>query len=160
MRRICTTVNIEASSIDVWEILSDLKEYQTWNPFINRAYGKLRSGEILDVGFTVASFKINLKPVVLNVEINREIRWRGYFLVKGLFDGEHLFRIEEMEDGRVHFINCEKFTGLLVPLFMYLIEKDTENGFNAMNEQLKKKAEKKKANMEPFIQTHLSVFID
>ncbi|WP_370573874.1 SRPBCC family protein [Methanomethylovorans sp.] len=148
MRRICTTVNIEASSQDVWEILADLNEYQTWNPFIVRVFGKPQPGEKLDVRLKVASLSFDLKPMVLIAEINREIRWRGYFLVKGLFDGEHLFRIEEMEDGSVHFINCEKFTGVLVPLFMYLIKKDTENGFNAMNEQLKKMAEKRKANRE------------
>ncbi len=148
MRRICTTVNIEASSQDVWEILADLNEYQTWNPFIVRVFGKPQPGEKLDVRLKVASLSFDLKPMVLIAEINREIRWRGHFLVKGLFDGEHLFRIEEMEDRSVHFINCEKFTGVLVPLFMYLIKKDTENGFNAMNEQLKKMAEKRKANRE------------
>ncbi len=145
MKRICTTINIQAAPEDVWEVLSDIKEYQTWNPFITRASGKLQVGEVLEVDFkTSNSLKINLKPVILNSEVNREIRWKGQFWVKGLLDGEHLFRIEEMEDGSVHFINCEKFTGLLVPLFMYLIEEDTENGFKAMNEQLRIMAEKKR----------------
>jgi hypothetical protein len=144
MKRICTTVDIEASPGDVWEILSDVEEYHKWNPFIKRIHGKLQAGEKLDVRMKIASFVFHLKPLLLNTEINKEIRWKGRFLINGLFDGEHLFRIEEMENGNVHFINCEKFTGVLVPLFMYLIKKDTENGFNAMNEQLKKKAEKKR----------------
>jgi len=150
MKRICTTINIQALPKDVWEVLADLKEYHAWNPFITHVSGKLQIGELLEVQFkTNDSLKINLKPVVLNTEVNREIRWKGQFWVKGLLDGEHLFRIEEMEDGSVHFINCEKFTGLLVPLFMYLIKEDTENGFNAMNEQLKIIAEKRKANRDP-----------
>ena len=150
MKRICTTINIQASPEDVWEILSNITEYHTWNPFITRVSGKLQAGELLEMEFkTSNSFKINLKPVVLNTEVNREIRWLGHFWVNGLLDGEHLFRIEEMEDGSVHFINCEKFTGLLVPLFMYLIKEDTENGFKAMNEQLKRMAEKRKVNRGP-----------
>ncbi len=146
MKRICTTVDIEASPSDVWEILSDLKEYQDWNPFIVKVYGKLQTGEKLDVSLKVSNLIFDLKPLVLNTETNKEIRWKGHFLINGLFDGEHIFRIEEMEDGNIHFINCEKFTGMLVPLFMYLIKRNTENGFNAMNEQLKKMAEKKKAD--------------
>ncbi len=146
MKRICTTVDIEASPSDVWEILSDLKEYQSWNPFIVKVHGKLQTGEKLDVSLKVSNLIFDLKPLVLNTETNKEIRWKGHFLLNGLFDGEHIFRIEEMEDGNIHFINCEKFTGVLVPLFMYLIKRNTENGFNAMNEQLKKMAEKKKAD--------------
>lgn len=145
MKRICTTVDIEASPDDVWRILSDVEDYQKWNPFIKRIHGKLQGGEKLDVRMKLASFMFHLKPLVLNIEINKEIRWKGHFLIKGLFDGDHLFRIEEMENGNVHFINCEKFTGVLVPLFMFLIKKDTEKGFNAMNEQLKKVTEKKRA---------------
>lgn len=145
MERICTTVDIEASPGDVWGILSDVEEYHKWNPFITRIRGKLQAGEKLDVSMKVASFMFYFKPLLLNAETNKEMRWKGHFLIKGLFDGEHLFRIEEMEDGNVHFINCEKFTGVLVPLFMYLIKKDTKNGFTAMNEQLKNITEKKRA---------------
>lgn len=149
MKRICTTVDIEASAKDVWEILCDFKEYHNWNPFITSISGKLKAGKVLDANFKANnSFRFNLKPLVLNVEENKEIRWKGHFLIKGLFDGEHMLRIEEKENGNVHFINCEKFTGVLVPLLMYLIKKDTEKGFIAMNEQLKKMAEKKKADRD------------
>jgi len=149
MKRICTTTDIEASAKDVWEILCDFKEYHNWNPFITSISGKLKAGEVLDAKFkTNNSFRFNLKPLVLNVEENKEIRWKGHFLIMGLFDGEHILRIEEMEDGKVHFINCEKFTGVLVPLLMFLIKRDTEKGFIAMNEQLKKMAQKKKADRD------------
>lgn len=147
MKRICTTIDIEASINDVWNILSDFKGYHNWNPFITSISGELKTGEVLEAKFKPNnSFQFNLKPLVLNVEVNKEIRWKGHFLTKGLFDGDHILRIEEMEDGNVHFINCEKFTGILVPILMYMIKKDTEKSFIAMNEQLKKMAEKNKKN--------------
>lgn len=149
MKRICTTTDIEASAKDVWEILCDFKEYHNWNPFIISISGKLKAGEVLDAKFkTNNSFGFNLKPLVLNVEENKEIRWKGHFLIMGLFDGEHMLRIEEKENGNVHFINCEKFTGVLAPVLMFLRKRDTEKGFIAMNEQLKKRAQKKKAERD------------
>ncbi len=145
MKRICTTINIQASPEDVWEVLADIEEYPAWNPFITRINGKLRVGEPLKVEYeTNSSFKVKLKTLVLNTEVNKEIRWMGHFWMNGLLNCEHLFRIEELEDGNVHFINCEKFTGPLVPLFMYLLEEDMNNGFKTMNEHLKRMAEKRR----------------
>ncbi|MBC7085337.1 MAG: SRPBCC domain-containing protein [Methanomethylovorans sp.] len=149
MKRICTTINIQASPKDVWDVLTDFEEYPHWNPVIYRISGKLQPGEILDMEFKNRNyFKINLKPLIMNIEVNREIRWKEQFWIKGFLEGEHLFRIEEMADGSVHFINCEKFSGILMPLFLYVIEKDMENSFNIMNEQLKKMCEKRNTHVD------------
>ena len=74
-------------------------------------------------------------------EPDRELRWLGHFLIPGLFDGEHICTIEPLEAGRVRFVQRENFTGLLVPLFMRRMEKDTKRGFEEMNRALKARAE-------------------
>ncbi|HVD10636.1 MAG TPA: hypothetical protein VNB88_08330, partial [Gaiellaceae bacterium] len=56
------------------------------------------------------------------------------------FDGEHSFSIERIDDSRVRFVQAERFTGVLVPLFGKSLEK-TRRGFTAMNEALKRRAE-------------------
>lgn len=61
--------------------------------------------------------------------------------MKGLFDGEHYFKLEKIDDNRTRFIQGEKFTGLLSGIFFKLIGEDTKSGFNEMNFALKKKAE-------------------
>ena len=58
----------------------------------------------------------------------------------GLFDGEHYFKIEPLEDGKVRFIQGEKFTGVLVPFMGGLID-NAKIGFDEMNIALKEKAE-------------------
>ena len=57
------------------------------------------------------------------------------------FDGEHIFTIEPLEAGDVRFVQREIFTGVLVPLFMRWLEKDTRRGFEEMNRALKLRAE-------------------
>ena len=37
---------------------------------------------------------MTFKPTVLAVHPERELRWLGRFILPGLFDGEHSFRIE------------------------------------------------------------------
>ncbi len=84
---------------------------------------------------------MTFRPRVLKAEPDRELRWLGHFLIPGLFDGEHIFTIEPLEAGRVRFVQREIFTGVLVPLFMRWMEKDTLRGFEEMNTILKLRAE-------------------
>jgi len=61
----------------------------------------------------------------------------------GLFDGEHYFRIEPLSEARLRFHQGEIFTGLLVPLFARSLDGNVRQGFDAMNEALKREAEAK-----------------
>jgi hypothetical protein len=77
---------------------------------------------------------------VLKAEPPRELRWLGHFVFRGIFDGEHIFQIEPSGDGGSRFVQRERFGGVLVPLFGAMLGK-TEQGFVAMNEALKQRAE-------------------
>jgi hypothetical protein len=56
-------------------------------------------------------------------------------LFKGLFDGEHYFILEPLEDGKTKLTHGETFSGILVPLFAKTLQK-TERGFMRMNQDL------------------------
>ncbi len=60
--------------------------------------------------------------------------------MRGLFDGEHSFRIEVAGEGRVRFVHSERFLGVLVPLLGWLITA-TGRDFAAMNRALKARVE-------------------
>lgn len=83
------------------------------------------------------------------MEPQRELRWLGHLFVPGLFDGEHAFIIEALEPGRVRFIQREVFTGLLVPMFSRMLDKDTKRGFMEMNNALKMRAERAEEDLQP-----------
>ena len=44
---------------------------------------------------------MRFKPRVLKAEPNRELRWLGHLGIPGLFDGEHIFTIEPLDQERV-----------------------------------------------------------
>ena len=138
MRRIATAIDIAAAPAAVWAVLMDFAAYPDWNPFIRRLTGEARVGARLEVTVQPpGSREMTFKPTVLAVEPGRDLRWLGRVLMPGLFDGEHSFRLEPTASG-CRFHHGERFSGLLVPLFVGTLAK-TERGFEAMNAALERR---------------------
>src|SRR6266571_5128047 len=85
---------------------------------------------------------MSFKPKMVNVETNREMSWLGRLLIPGLFNGEHSFTIEALDEKGVRFVQHEKFTGLLVPFMAKSLDRNTKRGFEEMNRALKERAER------------------
>jgi hypothetical protein len=86
------------------------------------------------------STPMTFRPIVIAVQREREIRWLGSIWIRGLFDGEHSFRLES--DGRrTHLFQTERFSGILVGRLSNGILRETQRGFVAMNQTLKQRAE-------------------
>jgi hypothetical protein len=140
---IVTEIEIAASADRVWHVLTDFASYPEWNPFIPRIAGSLAVGSKLDTFIQPpGGHGINFKPTVLALIPGRELRWLGQLLIRGIFDGEHSFRIERLTQERSRFIQEERFSGVLTfpPLFR-LLTSGTQEGFKAMNQALKQRAE-------------------
>ncbi len=143
MKELCTEIEIQASSEQVWQILADFARFPQWNPFIRRAKGQAKAGARLEVRIQPSGASgMTFKPTVLKAEPNRELRWLGRFLLPGLFDGEHIFSIEDLGAQHVRFTQREIYTGWLVPLMAHGLDTDTRRGFEEMNQALKALAER------------------
>jgi hypothetical protein len=141
MRELDTSIEIDAPPERVWSVLTDFDSFPDWNPFIRSARGEVEPGAKLEIRLEPPGGRaMTFKPTVLVAEPGRELRWLGRLLLPGLFDGEHIFRIEPIEGGRSRFVQAERFRGLLVPLFGRTLEQ-TRRGFEAMNEALRRRAE-------------------
>ena len=135
-------IEINASPEIVWKLLTDTSRFPEWNPFLRRLSGELKVGQKLVVFMQPSGANgMEFKPVVMKVEPNRELRWLGHLILPGLFDGEHIFQIEALDDKRVRFHQREIFSGILVPLLKKSLDADTRRGFNEMNQKLKELAE-------------------
>ncbi len=143
-KEIKTEIQIAASSEKVWAILTDFEAYPTWNPFIKSLTGEVKVGNTITARIEPPNAKgMTFKPKVLAFTENQEFRWIGHLLFPGLFDGEHSFELIDNGNGTTTFIQSEKFKGILVPLFKKMLDVNTVNGFNEMNEMLKEIVEGK-----------------
>ena len=137
-RSIKSEIVINASVDKVWNVFMDHKEHPSWNPFIRQISGPTEVGETLSVTVGAEGNKpMDFTPLVLVNDTNKEFRWVGKLGVTGIFDGEHYFLFEETGSNQTRFTQGENFTGLLSGIFMIMIRKDTERGFNEMNVALK-----------------------
>lgn len=131
-----TTIKIEATPQKVWNVLTDFENYKNWNPFVKSIIGDVKVGNNIKVELQGMTFK----PEVLNFTKNQEFRWKGKLGMKGIFDGEHYFKLNE-ENGVTLFTHGELFSGILVALFKKKLLGETKDGFIAMNQALKRECE-------------------
>lgn len=144
LKQIRTEILIKASPEMVWSALTDFSNYKTWNPFIKSIQGQVVVGQKITVILhPPEGSRMTFKPTVLALNRNKEFRWLGHLLFKGLFDGEHKFELIDNNDGATIFIQSETFKGILVPLFSKMLDINTTNGFKLMNEKLKMMVESK-----------------
>ncbi len=142
MKEIRTEIDIEASAGRVWDSLTDFPAFPEWNPFIRRISGEPKVGTKLEVFMQSSGTRgMKFRPTVMKVERDRELRWLGHLAVPGLFDGEHIFEIEELGAKHVHFVQHERFRGILVPLLARSLDRDAKRGFEEMNRALRTRAE-------------------
>lgn len=142
MKELKTSVTISASPDKIWSILMDFDKYPEWNPFIISIIGKAKLRERLKVTIQPPGSKpMVFKPQVTLYKKDKQFGWLGGLFMRGIFDGHHIFEIEDDGDGRCTFIQREEFGGLLVPLLWKSLNTKTRAGFEAMNDKLKSLAE-------------------
>ena len=118
----------------------DFDCYPACNPFIRSIKGETRVGAELEVVIEASGRKPQtFRPVIVELDPERIFSWRGTLPIPGLFTGEHRFELSE-QASVTRFLQSERFSGLLVP-FVGGVLAATEQGFRAMNEELKARSE-------------------
>ena len=147
-RTLQAEIVINASAANLWKVLIDFDAYPQWNPFIRQVTGKAEPGEKLTMQMHMGNRTMTIRPTVLFVQPQRELRWLGHLFIPGVFDGEHSFVIEPLGEREVRFIQSEEFNGLLIPFSKSLLD-ETEQNFNEMNRALKERVEQIKSTTTP-----------
>lgn len=142
MKVLKTEIDINAPKKRVWDILVDFESYPQWNPFIKSIHGDLKVRKRLEVLVQPPGSKgFKFKPKVTSYKQYREFSWLGSLFVYGLFDGHHMFEIEENSNGTSKFVHKEEFSGILVPMMWGQLNTKTRAGFELMNKSVKELAE-------------------
>ena len=142
MKEVFSEIEIQATADRVWQVLTDFARYPEWNPFIRRISGEPKEGTRLRVYIEPPGTKgRTYRPKVLKAEPKRELRWLERLLIPGLFDGDHIFTIGHIGNGRIRFVQQEIFSGVLVSSRAHDLEMKMRLGFEQMNQALKTRAE-------------------
>lgn len=137
-----TEIEIEAPPPAVWRVLVDFDRYPEWNPFFVAVRGKLEPAARLSVvesepeTHRERSSSVRVK----SCEPERELRWLGHAVMKGLLDTEHFISLEAASSGHTRVIHGENTTGLLLKLALPRVMRRTR-GLVYMNQALKRRVE-------------------
>ena len=138
-----TEIIINSSNERVYEILTDLPSYASWNPFIIHSEGVVKVGNTLKNSMKNGNKTSVFKPKVLKAEKGKSFEWLGSLFIKGLFDGHHYFHIQKINANQINLIHGEKFSGILSGMIFRKIGDDTRKNFIKMNRALKSLVESK-----------------
>jgi hypothetical protein len=146
-RFITKEIEINAPCAVVWKVVTDFAGYGSWNPCIRRIAGALIAGERLRVLARLpCGLPVLLWPKVLEVEVERKIRWLGSPILPGLLDGEHLFILEPLGKTKVRFVQREEYSGVLLPIMWSWLRGQGHGAFEMTNSALKVEAERLREN--------------
>lgn len=134
-----TTIDIDADSDAIWQVLTDFSSYEDWNPMLRNVQTDLRPGA--PVRFQVR--REGARPLKLKAKITtlceaRSLAWHGGSAA--IISGKHYFRIEPLAGQRCRFHHGEHFKGVLLPLIKGIL-KNAPELYRAMNEALKRRVE-------------------
>lgn len=134
MKNIQTEIIINADKATIWNILTDFSKYSDWNPFIVKVEGSLAIGKYLTNTISMEGQKPQVfKPKLLEVLPQKSLKWLGSLFFKGIFDGEHYFRLEPLKNNQTRLIHGENFSGIFSSIILKMIGKQTQEGFIKMN---------------------------
>lgn len=144
MIEVTASCDIDAPAEAVWSVLTDLEQFEDWNPFIRKASGTPEVGGTVRVRVR-PSLRVPLvfRAKVYDREDNRALRWRGYVVWPWLACGDHTFTIEPLGERRARLVQREAFTGVVPWLARRLIAREARRGFDAMNRALAARAQRR-----------------
>ena len=144
MLEVYTEIIINSSSETIWHHLTNFSQYTQWNPFLINAKGEIKVSSKIQITAQSSGFKsMTFNPTIVKVENRQELRWKGRSLIPGIFDGEHIFKLEELASNQTKFIQQEFYSGLLVLLLAKKLKTTSRKGFESMNKSLKDISESK-----------------
>jgi len=131
-------VNIHASPVIIWSLLTDAKEFPRWNSTVTAVEGEIREGEQLRLH--VPGTDRTFTPTVSGVVPHERMTWTGG--ISPVFKGVRNFELRRCEDGTTDFAMKERFSGLILPLVRASMP-DFGPVFERYADDLKREAERR-----------------
>jgi hypothetical protein len=140
---ITTEIEISAPPSKVWRILTDINNWQEWNPIVKDSHGTASVGSELTItmiGKEQGKDGPKYNPIITELDEPNYLRWRAHMLYGFIFTNYKVLELEESKSG-TRLTHKEMFKGLLAPILCGQMEKGVPPMLNSMNQALKDLAE-------------------
>lgn len=144
MKTITTEINISAPPKKVWDILTDINNWQTWSSVIIKSQGVASMGAKLNITMIGKKEGVdgpNYSPIITKLEEERNLSWTATMMAGFIMTNGKILELEETPTG-TRLIHKETFSGLMSVIMWSHMETGVPPMLNAMNKALKDLAEK------------------
>lgn len=143
-------VFIDAPIAQVWRVVTDLRAYPQWNPYMRLVNGRLSPGEKLMIVLQPVGARASIiHPTVVSVVPNQLMSWRERLVLPGIFDGYYTLRLEALSPTQTRVFQHETYSGLIVLPSQRWLETSVQSGMIQMNAALKYYIEGKTLLIDP-----------
>jgi len=139
--RVEDRIGVQAPPDVIWEIVHDIGRWSEWNPTYTEATGVVRIGEVLTMKLVLPGQSAQqIRPKVLDWVPNEQLHWQLSFM-GGLIRTLRYIEISPVSETGCIVDNGEIFGGLMGRSLGRRVGRSVRQGFRAMNEALKARAE-------------------
>jgi hypothetical protein len=140
--KIESRTGVRAPAHVVWEAISEIGDWPSWNPLYPKAQGVLRIGEKLRLTLALPGEpERDLTPAIVDWVPNEQILWSDT-LARGWVRTLRYIEIEALTDESCIFSNGEQFQGFVAPYYLTKARRRRYRAaFEALSEAARERAE-------------------
>ena len=149
VRAVGASIEIDAPIERVWQVLTDVAAYPSWNPFTVSVDTTFELGTPVDMRVCLRgrTAKDGTRKTMHQVEYvtsyieGRRVSW-GVNVGPGWFiTADRYQELTDLDDGRTRYETVDEFTGVGVGFMMLLMERHMARGFAEVAHALKERCE-------------------
>jgi len=140
--RIDHTLEIDAPSSVVWDVITDFERYGDWNPFVVACRSTLRVGDPIEMRVHVfRAFAQKQIESVVEHEPGRSFRYGLADGPLGALESSRSHCVTAIDDHRTRYESRFELAGWLSPVVVALLGRSLRRGFGEMTVALVTRAE-------------------
>ena len=137
-----STIIINTPRQHVWNVLTDFKAYDEWNPFTyNVQMQNFKVGKIFQFTVKLGRSERLQKELITRIQSPSLIAWRYPFKDNLWLNPTRYQVLTELDETRTQYQTWEHFSGLLAPILKLTVLSDVQAGFDITAEALKQYCE-------------------
>jgi hypothetical protein len=134
-------IGVQCPGSVIWDLVSDINGWSTWNPLYPKAKGVLGFGSVLELEVALPGEATRaIKPKMREWTPGEQIIW-DLQMMGGLIRSTRFIEIETLDNGNCIFSNGEFFEGPAMRLIGKKTQKAIKAGFRAFGETVRDRAE-------------------
>jgi hypothetical protein len=139
-----TEIILDAPLDRVSELLADTSLYPQWHPLFLQVSGEMRGGAAVVVSIALPEIKpFSVRVTIKEYTAGQRLCWRYGYRLPGLFSWTYRYEVEELDRGRVKFVQDSSYAGLLAPLYHLGMKGSLRRGMLELNKAVQRWGERR-----------------